>query len=484
MEETISRIASSSSTTRMRTESAGMDFQVSVCPILPQPIGSDSNQQSPEKPWVTVADMIFKRRSLSIGIIMNASALSVWYALSSFAFSRRTAEESAALLMLAASLLVFRTFRERYLLLWIVGWAAYFSARYLLGISHAEFVLAVCLFAAAICLYTHARDLLVPLLVIAISVMAFAFVRPLLWPDSITLRVALEVAYRIVLLAAAAQLLHFRWSRTDLGVGLLSASLVCLHLQWAPLHVYFPIGITVAADLLLGVSMLFIVFDDSRLQMRRLAVINLLTTSIARAQQHGPMMEAALGELKTLMGTDAAWFRLIECGRMMITQQIGLSADFVRDRQSLPSNGIFKDVLREGEPAVIKIQQAGETVREFYKSENFQHIVVVPIMGKKAPIGTLTLGSRKRISYAAEELKFLKNTAHQLGLAAENFRLVEQILRSHRQWSNTFDSIHDCVLLHDSDFKIMKANRALLQKLGKSASDLADRICTEVLPHD
>ncbi|MGH9565753.1 MAG: hypothetical protein ACRD4I_07210, partial [Candidatus Angelobacter sp.] len=136
---------------------------------------------------------------------MNASALSVWYALSDFAFSRRTAEESAALLMLAASLLVFRTFRERYLLLWIVGWAAYFSsswtlhggsayfpARYLLGISHAEFVLAVCLFAAAICLYTHARDLLLPLLLIAVSVMAFAFVRPLLWPDSITLRVALE----------------------------------------------------------------------------------------------------------------------------------------------------------------------------------------------------------------------------------------------------------------------------------------------------
>ncbi len=428
---------------------------------------------------------------------MNASALSVWYALSSFAFSRRTAEESAALLMLAASLLVFRTFRERYLLFWIVGWAAYFSsswtlhggrayfpAKYLLGISQAEFVLAVCLFAAAICLYTHARDLLLPLSVIAISVMAFAFVRPLLWPDSITLRVALEVAYRIVLVAAAAQLLHFRWSRTDLGVGLLSASLVCLHLEWAPLHVYFPIGITVAADLLLGVSMLFIVFDDSRLQMRRLAVINSLTTSIARAQQHGPMMEAALEELKTLMGTDAAWFRLIESGRMIITQQIGLSADFVRDHQSLPSNGIFKDVLREGEPAVIKIQQAGETLREFYKSENFHHIVVVPIMGKKAPIGTLTLGSRKRISYAAEELKFLKNTAHQLGLAAENFRLVEQILRSHRQWSNTFDSIHDCVLLHDSDFKIMKANRALLQRLGKSASDLADRLCTEVLPHD
>jgi hypothetical protein len=38
---------------------------------------------------------------------------------------------------------------------------------------------------------------------------------------------------------------------------------------------------------------------------------------------------------------------------------------------------------------------------------------------------------------------FSLTTAHQLGLAVENLRLVGQILRSHRQWTNTFDSIHD-----------------------------------------
>ncbi|HEY1463380.1 MAG TPA: ATP-binding protein [Terriglobales bacterium] len=428
---------------------------------------------------------------------MNSSVLNLWSALSQFAISHRTAEESAALILLAASLLVFRTFRERYLLLWILGWAAYFSSswtlhgghtyfpeKYLLGISHAEFVLAVCMFSAAICLYTHAKDLLVPLLCIAISVMGFAFVQSLLWPDSITLRVALEVAYRIVLIATAGQLLQSRWTRKDFSVVLLSASLLCLHLNWAPVNAYFPLGITVAADLLLGISMLFVVFDDSRMQMRRLAVINSLTTSIARAQQHGPMMEAALEELKGLMGADAAWFRLIENGRMAITQQIGLSTEFVRDRNYVPTNGIFKDVLRQEEPVVLKIREAAETLRDFYRTENFHHIVVVPIIGKKSLIGTLTLGCRHRVSYAAEELKFLKNTGHQLGLASENFRLVEQILRSHRQWSNTFDSIHDSVLLHDSEFKIMKANRALLQRLGKAAADVAEHTCEEVLPQD
>ena len=76
------------------------------------------------------------------------------------------------MILLAASLLVFRTFRERYLLIWTVGWLAYFvsrwtlrntapdpSATYLTAISQAEFVLAVGLFAAAIFVYTHAREL-------------------------------------------------------------------------------------------------------------------------------------------------------------------------------------------------------------------------------------------------------------------------------------------------------------------------------------
>jgi PAS domain S-box-containing protein len=428
---------------------------------------------------------------------MNISATTVWHVFSSLALSHWTAQESAALIVLTASLLVLRTFRERYLLLWTLGWTAYFTAlwtlqggdhyipaRYLLGTSHAEFVLALCLFAAAICVYTHARDFLLPLTCIAVTVMAFAFARPILWPDAITLRVALEVSYRVVLLAAIMQLLHFRWTRTDMGVWLMSLCLLTLHLNWTPVDNFLPLGVTVAADLLLGISMLLIVFDDSRMQTRRLAVINSLTRSIASAQQHGPMMEGALGELKTLLGAKAAWFRLIENGRMIVKQQIGLSPDFIRDHGNIAHNGIFKDIIREAKPAIIKMQGASEAIRELYKDEKFHHIVVLPITGKKSPIGTLTLGSMRRVAYASEEIEFLKSTAQQLGMAIENFRLVEQILRSHRQWSNTFDSIHDCVLLHDANFRVMKANRALLQKLGKSAADIADKQCIEVLPQD
>src|SRR6266446_9965159 len=104
---------------------------------------------------------------------MNLSILSAWLAVGDIIVPRLTLQESAALILLAASLLVFRTFRERYLLIWSVGWLAYFVSRwtlrgyspeslprYLTAVSQVEFVLAVGLFSTAILLYTYARKLL------------------------------------------------------------------------------------------------------------------------------------------------------------------------------------------------------------------------------------------------------------------------------------------------------------------------------------
>ncbi len=97
-------------------------------------------------------------------------------------------------------------------------------------------------------------------------------------------------------------------------------------------------------------------------------------------------------------------------------------------------------------------------------------------------VGNLVLGNRRPKSYAPDEFDFLMSCGQQLGLALENLHLVEEILRSHRQWSNTFESIQDLVLLHDSEFHILKANPALLRKLQKSQADVVGQLCEAVLP--
>jgi PAS domain S-box-containing protein len=404
--------------------------------------------------------------------------------------------ETATLVVLAASLLVFRTFRERYLLIWIVGWLAYFvsgwtlhsslgggSPELLVAISQSQFILAVSLFACAVFVYSHARKLLFPLLVFSVLLIAYAAARAFFWPDWFELRVGLEVGYRLITFAAAIQLVRFRWARWEIGPWLLTVSLLTVHLDWAPLSAYLPPGFGLVTDLLFGASLLMVVLDDSRLRTRRLGVVNALTNSISRAQQHGPMMVTALEELKRLMHAKAAWFRLFEGDQMVIVQQIGLSQDFLRDRGVVPTDDKFERTLSGGAALVVRSSASDDSVRPFLKREGFDHCVLVPVLGKKSTIGVLTLGSRHRLSYTPDDLEFLATSAHQLGLAVENLRLVEQILRSHRQWANTFDSIQDLVLVHDSEFRIMKANQALLQHLAQAPADVAGQPCEAVLPH-
>ena len=426
---------------------------------------------------------------------MILSTFSTWLAVGDIPVPRLTLQESAALILLAASLLVFRTFRERYLLIWTVGWLAYFVSRltlrgyaiesaphYLLSVSQAVFVLAVGLFAAAILVYSHARKLLLPTLLFAAAVMGFAAARAWFWPDAFGPRVALEVSYRIIAVIAALRLIRYRWARWEIGPWLLSASILLLHLQWPPFDRHVPVGFSLLVSLVAGLSMLLMVFDDYKLHMRRLGVVNALTSSITRANQQGPMMATALEELKGLMSAKAAWFRLLEGDRMVISDQIGLSQQFLRDRLSVPKDDDFERTLSANAPVVVLTSAAAESVRPYLKQERFHHVVLVAVLGKKSVIGTLALGSRHHLSYTPGELEFLTTTAHQLGLAVENLRLVEQILRSHRQWTNTFDSIHDLVLLHDADFRVMKANHALLERLGRAPADVVGQLCEAVLP--
>ena len=426
---------------------------------------------------------------------MNILIWCVWYTAWDVTVPGMIAQESACLVVLAATLVVYRTFRERYLLIWILGWLSYLASNLTLHraastplapfsgpVSQGMFIVAVCLFTAAILIYTHVRTLLPSLTVICAVILAFVALRQRLWPDSIPLRMALEISWRLVVLSGAAQLIRYRWARAETGPWLLAASLLLFHPDWALLKIGLPPNLGAVVELFLGMSMLLVVLDDSRIRTRRLGVISTLTNSITRAQQPGPILVTALEELKNLMGASAGWFRLLEGDRMVLAQQIGLSREFLQERMSVPKDDGFERTLGGGVPLAIRIRSTDAAARPYLNKEGFHHCLLIPVLGKKSIIGTLTLGSRRHVHYTPEEMEFLSTTAHQLGLAVENLRLVEQILRSHRQWTNTFDSIQDVVLLHDADNRLMKVNRALLTRLGRALTDVVGKTCEEALP--
>src|SRR6266481_5376855 len=494
MEETISRIGSSSSTTRIRS---GAMSPCEVYRIIPRKGGSESNQKVVENPLVTVVGVVFKSERLRSEIAMNLPLWCAWYLVGDLAVPKLTASESAALIMLAATILVFRTFRERFLLVWSLGWLAYGVSQWLAGdatgfsssaelqgISQAAFVSAVCLFAVSILLYTHSEKYILPLLVATGSVMAFAVARVLYWPDEVVVRVLFELAIRGITIATAVQLIRYRWGRLEIGPWLVSAGLLILHLDGPGFSAVVPKGVFLMADVLLGLGMLFLVFDDSRARTSRLGVLNSLTTAIGKTQQHGPMMQAALEELKKLMRAKAAWFGSQDGERVTISHHLGVSPEFLKGANLIHLDESVQKALGESKPAVVRASETMSAVRAYLEDEKLHHLVLVPVQGKKAPIGTLALARAHAYTYSPEDLDFLHTSASQLGIAVENLRLGEQVLRSQRQWMNTFDSIQDAILAHDAEFVITKANEALLQHLGLAPADVMGNACEDALPHE
>jgi len=419
----------------------------------------------------------------------------VWLMAWEWTGPRLTVSESTALVMLAASLLIYRTFRERYLLIWNLGWVAYLisfwpdsgifpnlSPRLIVAVHEAGFVLAVGIFSAAILMYCHARRTLPTLLVVMALSVGFAVARVILWPHQPVLRAALEAMYRCMSLVAAARLAGFFWRRWRFGPWLLVITLLLWHLDWGPWaqHPYQVLDLLL--EITLGLGMTMLVLDHYRDRTRRLSAVSNVTAAIARAQQPTAMLKPALQELMALTECRAAWFRTLHGNQLTLTCQVGLSEHYEQTQKTLTLDEATEKVLHGGRPAAFRIDNMHETVREELKAERLHHVVVVPVRGKKSIVGIAVLGARRRRGYLPEEVQFLATTANQLGIALENLRLREMILRSQRQWTNTFDSIEDLILVHDSDYRIIKTNRAMMRRLKKRPLEIVGHSCAEALP--
>ncbi|HEY1657804.1 MAG TPA: GAF domain-containing protein [Candidatus Sulfotelmatobacter sp.] len=425
--------------------------------------------------------------------------VTIWPMLSAAAqpmFSSLKPGDWAVLVVLAATLAVLAIFRERYLALWTAGWTIFVGSRlidahganlhipshYIPSAAQAAFIVAIGLLGAAVFAYIGERTLLAPLAAVTACTAGFAAVRPLLWPDSVPLRFALELSYRIILITVAISLLRARRGRRDIAAWLLGLFLLAQHLNWTPFTDQIPAGASTAAAVALGLTVLLIAAQDARSRAQRLATMRAITESIILAQQQGGMMDTALAELQQLTRSKAAWFRLIEGGYLVPTHAAGVSTDFVREIGIAELTPQVSHMLH-GKPIPARQVEANLDDEQLLKSEKLRYLLFVPVVGKKSPIGVLTLASARDRKLTNDELEFLETCGRHLGIAVENFRLLEQVLRSQGQWRNTFDSVHDVILAHDAEFRIIKANQVLLEQLQKSASDVIGSTCESVLPH-
>jgi two-component system NtrC family sensor kinase len=221
-----------------------------------------------------------------------------------------------------------------------------------------------------------------------------------------------------------------------------------------------------------------------RKRSARLAAVQAISGSMAQAHEGGDVVLTALEEIRKLLAADAIWYRTLHEGQLLITHQIGVSEQLLREHALLDaeSTGSGK-IIRNGTPALLATDSPETPNADILRREGFRQLLILPVKGKSSAVGAIAVAHRQPRAYPDDELQFLSAVAGQIGIAIEHLDLLHQVLRSHQQWVHTVDAIEDSILVHDAQYRVLRLNRALLLRLGVSSySDIVLRCCEDILP--
>ncbi|MDE3111030.1 MAG: GAF domain-containing protein, partial [Acidobacteriota bacterium] len=299
-----------------------------------------------------------------------------------------------------------------------------------------------------------------------------------------------------VYIAAGWILWRSQFRHRGAGWKLLAATLLLrgLHGFDRPLWIHQELGLLrISFHGLLGVAMggamAVLVLEAGRSREEdlneRLRRLSLISAEAMQAPRSDGAFQAILGHAIECLGATHGLVLLLENpdrpGRFAVRGSVGFP-ESARDLTRVsPGEPWVERVLRSDHPIIVQEATDDGTLRPWLRSERLSTMLLVRISGKDAPLGILAAGSSAPRTYQREEEQYAVNVANLLGLAVQNLTLMTSVSSSHRQWEDTFDSIEDLILVHDSDGKIISVNRAFAARLQAQPHDLAERAIREVL---
>lgn len=119
------------------------------------------------------------------------------------------------------------------------------------------------------------------------------------------------------------------------------------------------------------------------------------------------------------------------------------------------------------------INASTEPWRKAAQHFGFRSSAAIPLRSRNKVVGTLTIYSTEASVFDAEQIKLLEALAADVSYALEVIQkerkriLAEQaILKAKEEWEKTFDSVPDLIAILDPNHKILRANKAMADRLG------------------
>jgi PAS domain S-box-containing protein len=143
--------------------------------------------------------------------------------------------------------------------------------------------------------------------------------------------------------------------------------------------------------------------------------------------------------------------------------------------------GVWVDCIHQRAP-VIHNDYASLTHRKGMP-EGHAHVtreLVVPIMRSHRIVAILGVGN-KSSDYTERDVELVTYMADVAWEIVEHKRAVDATVRAKEEWELTFDSVPDLIAIIDKEYRIRRVNKAMAQRLGRTAGECVELLCYEAV---
>ncbi len=136
----------------------------------------------------------------------------------------------------------------------------------------------------------------------------------------------------------------------------------------------------------------------------------------------------------------------------------------------------------QGEASLINRRPGEETppISRFGDSSRpSASIMLAPVRSGEETIGLVSVQSYTTERYDERDLQVLQRLADACGAAVERVYAEENVRRAKQEWERTFDATPDLVAILDTDFRIVRLNKAMADRMGVPPEEAIGLKCYE-----
>jgi signal transduction histidine kinase len=176
-------------------------------------------------------------------------------------------------------------------------------------------------------------------------------------------------------------------------------------------------------------------FRQSETRSRQLSVLNTIGAAVSQSLNLEMILNEAIEKMIENLNFDASWIYILDSSGKELTLKAykGLSEDVARSiaKRNL-SAGVTAKIFETGERFVFEDFQNDTTYKHLsaghkIASLGFASASGFPIKANEKVIGVLHLANKAGRHFASDELQLIESIAQEIGVAAENARLFEQV---------------------------------------------------------